>query len=304
VSVVGYDYGNARLAARRARLPDRARLRRLGQAAGTGELLALLAQEPDWRRLRRPPGAIGGDARTAAEDLVERWRAAAEGELLRWYAPPALPLVEALVMPLDAERVLEVLRLRRAGLPPDEAERRLAPGAVLDEDALGRLLRAPSERELFATLAAAGLVAPGAAGALAELRPGFPDPEARAAAAEAAVMAAVADARADRARGRGADAAEVRAILVAEAADRAAVAAALAADGPAPAAVLERTLALERWAALGRRAHRDPLGIIPVAAFVAAVERTVVRLRAVIARVGGAWREEQAAEYLAAGPAG
>ncbi len=304
---VGYEYGNARLAAQRARLPGSARIRRLGQASGCGEVLALLGQDLDWQPIGRSPGGIGGDARAAAEDLVERWRAAREGGMLRYYDPPVRPLVEALVMPLDTERVVEILRLRRAGTPADEIERRLAPGALLGEPLLRRLARTPTDAALFRALGAAGLVPGDAAAALAALTAGaggFAEREARTAATEAGLRVAVERARAGRVVGRGADAAAVRAILAGEAADQKAVAAELAANGSTPAAILERSLALERWAALEGAAHRDPLGIGPVAAFVAAVELTVVRLRAVLARVAGAWHDEQAAAFFSGAQGG
>ena len=298
---IGYEYGNARLAARRARFLGSESIRELGQARGPGEFLALLAHEPDWRAVRRGPAAPGADARAAAEDLVERWRAAGQTEVLRHYDPPIRRLVEVLVMPLDAERIIEILRRRRAGSPPDEVDRSLPPGALLGEGTLGSLLRTPSDAALFRGLGEIGFIARDAAHALAALaegRAGFPDPDARAAAVEVGFRRAIEHARGDRAQGRGADAAEVRAILAAEAADRDAVAAEMAVHGPTPAAVLERTLALERWATHARRAHRDPLGIGPVVAFVAAVELTAVRLRAVLARVAGAWHDEQLAACL------
>jgi hypothetical protein len=319
VSPGGYDYGNARLAARRAGLPDRALLRRLGQAAGPGELVALLGQQPAWRAFVARAGAADGDARTAAEQLVERWRSNEEGGILAYYDPPVLPLVEALVMPVDLERALEILRRRRAGPLSDETARRLVPGALLAADDLQRLARAPSEAGFVAGLARAGLLALDALPALLAMARGSApargaapahgaaparDGDARAAEMEGALVRAVHTARLLRARGGGADAAEVRALLAAEAADRAAVAAELATRGPAAAAVLERTLALARWADRVRRAHRDPLGVGPVVAFVAAVELAVVRLRAVIAQVAGGWHEEEAAAYLVVRPGG
>ena len=298
----GYDYGNARVYGMRGRLLDIGRIRRLGGAAGPGEFLALLGQEPDWRPLVASPGEAGRDGRAAADDLIERWRAARQRGLLRLYGPPIRRLVEALVMPLDAERVVEILRRRRAGAPADAVERTVAPGALLDERALGRLAWMPTEAGLLRGLGAGGLIAPDDAAALGTLVEGpvaSADAEARAVATEAGFRAAVERARAARAQGRGPDAASLRAILAGEAVDRDAVAAELAANGPTPAAVLERTLALARWTALDHGAHRDPLGIGPVAAYVAAVELTVIRLRAVLARVAGAWRDEHVAPYLA-----
>jgi len=90
----------------------------------------------------------------------------------------------------------------------------------------------------------------------------------------------------------------VQALLAAEAAARDAVAAALTTAGPAAAAVVERALCLSRGAALDRRAHRDPLGIGPVAAYVAAVELAALRLRAVGALVDAPARGD-ASRFLA-----
>lgn len=297
----GYDYGNARLAGLRSRLPDAGLIRRLGHAAGAGELVALLGQEPDWRSIGTSPGEVGRDARAAADDLIERWRAARQRGLLRYYEPPIRLLVEALVMPLDAERVTAILRRRRAGTRGAAAPGTGAPGVLLDRGTLDRLAKMPTDAALLRALGGTGLLGPEAAAALATLAEEAAtssEPEARVAATEAGLRAAVDRARATRAQGRGADASFVRALLARETADREAVAAELVASGPAPAALLERALSLGRWSALERRAHRDPLGIGPVAAYVAAVELRVVRLRAVLARVSGAWRDLDAAPYL------
>jgi hypothetical protein len=303
----GYDYGNARLAGLRGRLVDSACLRRLGQAAGPGEFVALLGQKPDWRSIGSSPGERGRDGRAAAEDLIERWRATRQRGLLRYYEPPIRRLVEALVMPLDAERVTAILRRRRAGTRGAAASGTVAPGALLDQGTLDRLARMPTDAAFLRALGGTGLLGPEAAAALATLAEEAAtssEPEARAAATEAGLRAAVDRARAARAQGRGPDAAFLRVLLAGEAADRDAVAAELAATGPAPAALLERGLLLKRWSALGRWAYRDPLGIGPVAAYVAAVEFSVVRLRAVLARVAGAWRDPDAAPYLAGATGG
>ncbi len=299
----GYDYGNARLAGLRSRLPDAGLLRRLGHAAGPAELLVLLMQEPDWRSLGRSPGEPVPGGRAAVDDLVDRWRATRLGALLGYYEPPVRRLVEALVLPLDAERLVALLRRRRAGHPVEAIARTLSRGALLDEATLARLAGMPTDAALLRALGPIGVVSEGAAAALgasAVAAASAATPEERAAATEAALQAAIERSRRNRAAGRGADAAAVRALLAAEAADRDAVAAELAVAGPASAAVLERAMCLSRWAALDRRAHRDPLGIGPVAAYVAAVELAAIRLRAVGARIAGAWREEDASQFLAA----
>ncbi len=298
----GYDYGNARLAGLRSRLPDAGLLRRLGQAAGPAELLVLLMQEPDWRSLGRSPAEPFPGGRAAVDDLVDRWRASRLGALLGYYEPPVRRLVEALVLPLDAERLVALLRRRRAGQPAEAIARTLSRGALLDEATLARLAGMPTDALLLRALGPTGVVSEGAAAALgasAEAAASSGTPEERAAATEAALRAAIERSRRDRADGRGGDAAAVRALLAVEAADRDAVAAELTTAGPASAAILERAMCLSRWAALDRRAHRDPLGIGPVAAYVAAVELAAIRLRAVGARVGGAWREEDASRFLA-----
>ena len=308
----GYDYGNARLAGLRSRLPDAGLLRRLGHAAGPAELLVLLMQEPDWRSLGRSPGEPVPGGRAAVDDLVDRWRATRLGALLGYYEPPVRRLVEALVLPLDAERLVALLRRRRAGHPVEAIARTLSRGALLDEATLARLAGLPTDAALLRALGPTGVVSEGAAAALgasAVAAASAATPEERAAATEAALRAAIERWGGGRAGGGGGGrggggpappAAVVRALLAAEAADRDAVAAELAAAGPASAAVLERAMCLSRWAALDRRAHRDPLGIGPVAAYVAAVELAAIRLRAVGARIAGAWREEDASRFLAA----
>jgi hypothetical protein len=302
----GYDYGNARVAGLRSRLLDATVFRRPAQASGPGDFRALLGQEPDWRSLGSSPGEAGRDARSTAEELVERWRSIRQRGLLRFYEPPIRRLVETLVMPLDEERVLALLRRRRAGTR-DAEDAILAPGALLDRAALERLAGLPSDAMFLRALGETGLLGPEAAAALAALAgeaSSASEPEGWTAALETLLREAVERARAGRAGGRGPDAAFVRALLGREAADRAAVGAELAASGPTPAAVLDRALLLVRWSDLEHQAHRDPLGIGPIAAYVAAVELTVVRLRAILARVAGAWRDADAAPYLAAPPGG
>jgi len=150
----------------RSRLPDAALLRRLGQAAGPAELLVLLTQEPGWRSLGRSPGEPVAGGRPAVDDLVDRWRATRLGALLGYYEPPVRRLVEALVLPLDAERLVALLRWRRAGQPAEAIARTLSRGALLDAATLAWLAGMPTDATLLRALGPTGVVSEGAAAAL------------------------------------------------------------------------------------------------------------------------------------------
>src|SRR3989304_810132 len=114
-----YESGNASIAARRGRLLDGPSLRRLVEAGSAAELLVLLERAEDWRPLVGEVAPLAADPQSPFEVSVERPRSARLGALPRWYAPPARGLVEALVLPLDAQRVVALLRRRRAGETPE-----------------------------------------------------------------------------------------------------------------------------------------------------------------------------------------
>jgi vacuolar-type H+-ATPase subunit C/Vma6 len=288
-----YDYGNARVAVLRSRLLPAVMLATLAESDAATTFLATLDRSEDWRPIIRRVGPLVADPAAAVQAAIERHRAARLGALPGWYPQPARALVEALVLPLDLERVVAILRRRHAGEDGERVSATIVGGAVLDVATLGRVARASSLTRTVDALVLAGLVTASdrpRLRALAEAPDGWP-------AVEAGLVDAVERARAARARRRGADAEVVRRRIADDAEIRAMVAAELEAGGLADASALERherLLQLDRAAARGRR---EPLGIGPVVAYVAAVEAQAIRLRAALARVIGGWSVAQLAVY-------
>lgn len=293
-----YDYGNARVAALRGRLLDPAALHRLAEADSAGAFLALLERAEDWRPILRETAPLVVDPQGAVEASIERHRSARLGALVRFYPPPARRLVEALVLPLDRERIVALVRRRLAGEAPEVVGATIVGGALLDAAALGALVRAPTLVALVRAVGRAGLIPAGEAIALGRrVEQGIGRPE-----LEARLVATFEQGRIERAGGSDPNAGAVRAILAREQAERRTVAAELAAAGPGAAALLERTLTLARLDELARTGRRDPLGIGPVAGYVAAVEAQAIRLRASLARVVAGWGHDLVGLYLT--PAG
>ncbi len=291
-----YDYGNARVAALRSRLLDALALVRLEECGSAGAFLSLLERAEDWRIVVREVGPLAADPGAAVELAIERHRTVRLGGLLGWYPPRTRRLIEALVLPLDLERLVAVLRRRRAGEDPERVAAGVVGGALLDSLALARIARAPSAGAALESAARAGLLErrDAAAATTALERDGW-------AAFEAGLTAAVDRARRARAGGGGRDRAAVRAILAREAAIRARVVEELVAGGAASAASIEREETLARLDRLAREGPRDPLGIGVVAGYAAAVEAQAIRLRAALARASVGWSPRLVAAYRAPG---
>jgi hypothetical protein len=285
---VSDDYGLARVAALRGRLLDPATLGQLRAAPTAAAFLHVLERTEDWAPVLRIVAPLGGEPLTAAEAAIERHRSLRLGRLPRWFVPPTRRLVEALVLPLDRERLVALLRLRRAGVAAEDVTALVAPGALLDADQLGALARAPTLADLVVRIALVGLVPAEAVPGLLRAAREAVDPPGWAA-FEGAVGAAIEASRRQRAEGRGENARFVAALLRREAADRRAVAAEIEAGGVGSALRLERGLVLARLGELVRLARRDPLSIGPIAGYVAAVELQAIRLRAMIAHLRSGW---------------
>lgn len=292
-----YDYGNTRVAARRSRLLDTATLVRLSESGTPAALLALLERSDDWRPILRDVQPLEGDAAAAVEASIERHRSARLGALPGFYPFPVRPLVEALVMPLDLERLLAVFRRRRAGEDPEAISATIVGGALFGPAILGRVARASTLPAALRIAADAGILPAEAVRRLAGLA-GDDDAWAR---FETALAEAVDAARLARVRGHGADRALVREIVAAERRDRTEAAQELRVAGAAGAAALERTAALSRLAGTARRARREPLGIGVPAGYVAAVEAQAIALRAALARVAAGWPARMVGTYLQMG---
>jgi vacuolar-type H+-ATPase subunit C/Vma6 len=290
-----YDYGNARIAAARSRLLDRDGLRHLQEARTPAAMLAALERLDDWRPILAEVSPFGGPPAQAIDAAIERHRSRRLGALLRWYPPPARGLIEALVLFLDGERLIALMRRRRAGEPPDRIGAAVAPGALLDAETIGSLARAPSLADLLERAAAAGLLARADAGTVARLA----DAGARPEVIESALVVALDAARRDRASGPSEDARRVAWIIDDELSIRMAATAEASQAGVPAAALGERDSTLARLDRLARLGRRDNLGIGAVAAYVAAIEAGSMRLRAVLAGIVAGWPADLVAEYVA-----
>lgn len=296
-----YDYGNARIAGFRSRLLDRSAWRRLDEAESAAAFLAVLERADDWRPILRESDPRDVDPPVSIERSIERHRSARLGALPPLYPPPARRLVEALVLPLDHERVMGIVRRRVGGEPPETVASGLLAGALLDSTTLAELARAPSLASLLRGLVAAGLLLPedalgGVAGSGAGFGGGIDQRN-----LEERLWVALERGRRERAAGRGADASKVRELLDREDADRRAVASELMPAGPTAASLLERTTTLARLDDRARAGRRDPLGIGTVAGYVAAVEAQAIRLRASLAHVVAGWGRELVGLYVVSG---
>src|SRR5512144_1439041 len=105
-------------------------------------MLAALERFDDWRPILAEVSAFGAPPAQAVDAAIERHRSRRLASLVGWYPEPVRSLVEALVVYLDAERLVAVIRRRRAGEPPDRIGAAVAPGALLDAEAIGSLARA------------------------------------------------------------------------------------------------------------------------------------------------------------------
>lgn len=292
---MGFDYGNARLASMRGRLLDRSTIARLGESATPSAMVAQLERVEDWAPILRLVAPLGTDATVALEAAIEFHRSARWGALPRFYEDGDRRLVEALVMPLDTERALAVMRRRRAGEPADQIATTVIPGALLNAHSLALVARAPGPAAALYPLVDADVLDRGDAGLIAAAE----TQGTRSADLEAMLQAAIERSRWARTNGRGPDAAAVRRLLDHERADREAVVIELSEAGPGFATLLDRSTKLARLDALAAGGRRDLLGIGAVAGFVAAVEAQAIRLRAMVARVRAHWSAEDAAPYLA-----
>ena len=289
-----YDYGNARVAARRSRLLDAVAYRRLSEASSPATMLALLGGFEDWRPVLAEVAALSGDPGPAVDAAIERHRSRRLSALPRWYPGRARRLVEALIAPLDVERLVAVLRRWRAGEKPEAIGAAVAPGALLGSAGIGQLARAPSIEAMLVIAGRVGLIGAADARSIGRLAAGAV-PAAR---IERAVLGATDTARLRLAGGRGGDARFVRQVVGLEIATRAAAVAALNDSGAAAGALVERAETLARLDGLAALGRRDPLGIAAVAGYVAAIEVQAVRLRAILAGVGAGWSPARLAEYL------
>lgn len=292
---MGYDYGNARIAAMRGRLFDRAAIMRLGESATASVMVAQLERAADWAPIMRRVAPLGTDATVALETAVEYHRSARLGALPRYYDGHHCRFVEALVLPLDAERAVALLRRRRAGEAAEAIASTAVPGALLDASAVAAMARAPGPAAALRPLVDRSIVSRSDAVSIAAAQ----TRGVASAKVESMLQAAVDRARWERVEVRGSEAAALRRLFEQEGTARKTFVLELAESGPTLATVLERTTRLARLDALSALGRRDPLGVGAVAGYVAAVEAQAIRLRAMIARVRARWTVEDVAPYMA-----
>lgn len=292
---MSYEYGNARVAAMRGRLLDRPAIVRLGDSATPSVMVAQLERAADWAPIMRRVAPLGTDPTVALEAAVEYHRSARLGALPPYYEGQHRRFVETLVMPLDLERAVALLRRRRAGEPAETIARTAVPGALLDATAVASMARASGTAAALRPLVERAVIGRDQAIeiAAAETR------GAATAEVESLLQAAIDRARWERVDVRGGEAAALRRLLEHEREARQAIVIELTEGGPALATALERMTRLAALDALAALGPRDPLGIGAVAGYVAAVEAQAIRLRAMIARVRVHWTAEDTAPYLA-----
>jgi vacuolar-type H+-ATPase subunit C/Vma6 len=290
----GYDYGNARVAARRGRLLGDEAVARLADSGSAAAAAAQLERVVEWRSPIEQARQVSGDAASALALAIEIHRSSEIARLRNWYDGQPARLVEALVMPLDHERVTAILRRRRAGEPAEAILPTIVRGALLSSAELAHVARAATAAAAMPLLVRFGLLLPADASQLLNLAE-----EAGSTRLEGALLAAWDRARDERAASRGIDARRVATLLAEERADRLAVRDALEFGGAASAALVERATVLARAEVRARRARRDLHGIGAVAGFIAAVDAEAVRLRVVLARLAGGWSRGMARSFLA-----
>lgn len=293
-----YDYGNARVAAARSRLLGREDLGRLLETRTPAAMLALLERYDDWRSIVAEVASLAAPPAQAIDAAIERHRSRRLAAVVRWYPSPIRQLIEALVLPLDVERLLAIARRRRAGQPSDQIGAAVAPGALLDAEAIGLLARAPSFESLLDRASTAGLLTRAGARAIGRLAATGASAER----IELAIVEAAHEARLARTGGRGEAGRVVRGVLERERAVRSQAAVDRREAGAATAALGERDATLARLDELARLGPRDPLGIGAIVGYVAAVEAGAIRVRAVLAGIVAGWPPDLVAEYLHSGP--
>jgi vacuolar-type H+-ATPase subunit C/Vma6 len=291
-----YEYGNARVAGMRSRLLDDAVLRRLEDASSAAAFMAALEQQADLRPFLHDVAPLAAPG-PAIEAAIERHRAARLRVLPRFYEGRARRLVEALVVPLDRERVIGIVRRRRAGEPPEVVAESIVSGALLGPAQLGVLARIPGLVGVVRELGRLGLLDRSDAAALAGRLEAREEP----ARIEAALLDGMDRVRLAWTDGRHADQRLVRSMIEDEVRLRSEAVDELGQAGASAASLLERVSLLARLDALVAAAHRDPLGVGPVAGYVAGLEAQAIRVRAALAGVAAGWGRDLVGSYLAVG---
>lgn len=165
----GFDFGNARVRARRAALLGESRYRELA-AADVDRMLAVLADTP-----YRPDLEAAAPRRRSLRLVEEALRvnfARSLRELAGWYSGPAAAVLAPVLERWDLRNVRAVLRGQHARRSADEIRAALVPAGRLGDDVLSELAAQPGLRAAIDLMVAWGIPSRAVARAAADaLRP-------------------------------------------------------------------------------------------------------------------------------------
>ncbi|HEX6230572.1 MAG TPA: V-type ATPase subunit [Actinomycetota bacterium] len=166
----GYDYGNARVRARRAELFDAATYERL-LGRDVDWLLAALADtpyRPDVEAALPRYRGLSALHRALSANLVRELRAVAG-----FYGGRPREGIELLLSDWDVHNVLTIVRALARRRPSEEILPLLVPAGALDEVAAGELARQPGLRPAIELMATWAVPTPGVARAALGALPAF-----------------------------------------------------------------------------------------------------------------------------------
>ncbi len=150
----GFDFGNARVRARRAALLDEARYRELA-ALDVDRLLAALADTPYRPDLEAAAARHRG--RGLLDEALRTHLARTLRELAGWYPADAAAELGLVLERWDLRNVRTILRGQHARRPPDEIRAALVPAGRLGDDVLGELAVQPTLRATVDLMAVWGV---------------------------------------------------------------------------------------------------------------------------------------------------
>lgn len=160
----GFEYGNARVRARRSDLLNRARYQEL-VGLDMDRLLATLSDTP-----YRPDLVAATPRYRGARLFLEAVRtnlANTLRDLATWYEGPAAGPVRWVVGRWDLRNVRAILRGHHARVDPDEIRAALVPAGALGDDVLGELAGRPGVRPTVELMVVWGVPTPAIARAVA-----------------------------------------------------------------------------------------------------------------------------------------
>jgi V/A-type H+-transporting ATPase subunit C len=166
----GFEYGNARVRARRADLFTRAQYESL-LSADPDRLLARLSDSPYRPDLTAAAPRYAG--MRAFDEALRMNLARNLRDVLSWYQGSAAAEVAPVVRRWDFRNIRTILRGHYARAEPDEIRAALVPAGDLAEEMLGELAGQPGLRQAVELMVAWGLPTPDAAHRVAAAMPTF-----------------------------------------------------------------------------------------------------------------------------------